>query len=428
MDELKVEQSESAIEEVVLRYEAQPKEVVHYYVQPTQLPRFAQITEEPFDKMPPRRKKGLRIFLVILAIALVTAGIALLAAKDRVSFSFHGEFGTDGKHFSYETGVGAAVQTMPYAEVGGDARVLYKKQGSVEKDPADIFDTVGRSVVTVVGEMDYSGNASVGTGIIFSEDGYIVTNAHVVENCHTCFVTLYTGGTYTASLVGADAATDLAVIKIEADGLRPAEFGDSNALRVGDKVYAIGNPLGIELVGTFTDGIVSSLERAMTEDVALPLIQTNTALNSGNSGGPLINRYGQVVGINTMKIVKPYRTQVGVEGIGFAIPISDCAYLINNLVRTGRIGEETVLGITVLTTPTTLPDGTHALEIESVTEDGPGDKAGIRGGDFLISADGEALEKTIDLLRIRRSHEPGEALSLVIWRDGVYLEYDVYPQ
>ncbi len=430
MDETRIETTEQMPEEVVLRYQAQPKEVVHYYVQPTYLSG-KEPEEEHFAPFvtPKRRRRGLRIFLALLLFILAAAAAVVALHWDDAVRYFRGEDAYDGGYYyGAEYSGEYDFPDLPTYPAGGDARVLYQRQGEKELTPAEIYEKVGPSVVTVMGELDDRGSASVGTGIIFSADGYIVTNAHVLSDCHTCYVALYTGGTYTAELVGRDAATDLAVLKIHAEDLLPAEFGDSNALKVGDPVYAIGNPLGIELLGTFTDGMVSALERAMPEDVSLPLIQTNASLNSGNSGGPLINRYGQVVGINTMKLVKTYRDEMGIEGLGFSLPISDCAYLINNLVRSGEIGGETVLGITVMTNPVTLPDGTHALEIQSVTKDGPGDKAGVQGGDFLVSADGEVMWETIDLLRIRRSHEPGEALSLVIWRDGLYMTYEVTPE
>ncbi len=427
MDETRIETTEQTPEEVVLRYEAQPKEVVHYYVQPTYL-RGEEAPRADIFEVPKRRRRGLKIFLVLFAIILVSAGIVAAVFWEDIVWSFRGEFDHNGEHYEFAYGEEFEFPDLPTYPAGGDARVLYRRQGEKELTPAEIYEKVGPSVVTVMGELDDRGSASVGTGIIFSPDGCIVTTAHVLADCHTCYVALYTGGTYTAELVGRDAATDLAVLKIHGEDLIPAEFGDSNALRVGDPVYAIGNPLGIELIGTFTDGMVSALDRMMPEDVSLPLIQTNASLNSGNSGGPLINRYGQVVGINTMKLVKTYRNEMGIEGLGFSLPVSDCAYLINNLVRSGEIGGETVLGITVLTNPVTLPDGTHALEIQSVTENGPGDKAGVQGGDFLVSADGEVMWETIDLLRVRRSHDPGEALSLVIWRDGLYMTYEVYPE
>ena len=200
-------------------------------------------------------------------------------------------------------------------------------------------------------------------------------------------------------------------------GLPAAEFGDSDALTVGDAVYAIGNPLGVELRGTLTDGIVSAINRDVFVDgVTMTLIQTNAALNNGNSGGPLINVYGQVVGINTMKMGSSITSNV--EGLGFAIPIASSAFMVNDLIAFGEIRGEAVIGITVNSDAVTLPDGTLALYVKEVTKDGPGDKAGIRGGDYILTADGEALTSANDLIRIRRRYDAGEALRLELMRNG----------
>lgn len=227
-----------------------------------------------------------------------------------------------------------------------------------------------------------------------------------------------------ASLLGLDEEKDLAVIKIAAKGLPAAEFGDSDALTVGDTVYAIGNPLGVELRGTLTDGIVSAINRDVDVDgITMTLIQTNAALNSGNSGGPLINVYGQVVGINTMKMGSS--STVSVEGLGFAIPIASTAYMINDLIAYGEIHGEVMIGVSVQIAPVTLDSGETALLVMEVTPGGPGDKAGIQKGDLILKADGEALTKSTDLLRVRRRHEAGETLSLLVERDGRRFTADI---
>ena len=205
--------------------------------------------------------------------------------------------------------------------------------------------------------------------------------------------------------------------RITARGLPAAEFGDSDALSVGDPVYAIGNPLGVELRGTLTDGIVSAINRDVAVDgVMMTLIQTNAALNNGNSGGPLINVYGQVVGINTMKMGSS--STMSVEGLGFAIPISSTAYMINDLIAYGEIRGEVMIGISVQTTPVTLDSGETALRVVEVTPGSPGDEAGIQKEDLLLTADGETLTKSTDLLRVRRRHEAGETLTLTYERGG----------
>ena len=278
------------------------------------------------------------------------------------------------------------------------------------------------SVVSIV-TVTPSGKAS-GTGIIMSEDGYVITNHHVIESAQAVSVLTADSQEYTASVVGSDETSDLAVLKIEAEGLQAAEFGDSSVLQVGDSVAAIGDPLGTALRGTMTDGIVSAINRDVYVDgVTMTLIQTNAALNNGNSGGPLINVYGQVVGINTMKMGSSSTTSV--EGLGFAIPIASTAYMINDLIAYGEVHGEVVIGISVQIAPVILDSGETALRVMDVTPGGPGEEAGIQKGDLIVAADGEALTKSTDLLRVRRRHEAGETLKLLVERDGKRFTADV---
>ena len=278
------------------------------------------------------------------------------------------------------------------------------------------------SVVSIV-TVTPSGKAS-GTGIIMSEDGYVITNHHVIESAQAVSVLTADSQEYTASVVGSDETSDLAVLKIEAEGLQAAEFGDSSVLQVGDSVAAIGDPLGTALRGTMTDGIVSAINRDLTvNDRTMSLIQTNAALNNGNSGGPLINVYGQVVGINTMKMGSSSTTSV--EGLGFAIPIASTAYMINDLIAYGEVHGEVMIGISVQPVPVTAENGESALLVMEVTPGGPGEEAGIQKGDLIVAADGEALTKSTDLLRVRRRHEAGETLKLLVERDGKRFTADV---
>lgn len=404
----------------------QGTEVVDCYVHHQPLPECVRPSPAPAPKK--KKRLGLWIFLGIMAVvAAVLVVCALLCPADEPTHTPDGA--EDGDASSIVDIFADHHTTIPRVDSYDPSRQLtLAADHGPELTAQEVYARVNPATVLVVAEMDAE-SAAIGTGIIMTGDGYVITNAHVISGGTSCWVLLSSGSDYDARLVGYDADEDIAVLKLEnAQDLPTAEFGDSELALVGDPVYAIGNPLGLDLIGTFTDGMVSAIDRQLPEDVSLPLIQTNASLNSGNSGGPLINRYGQVVGINTMKFVRHYRADTGVEGLGFSIPISECAYLVNNLVRTGEIGEETALGIMVLTTPVTLPDGTHALKIDSVTENGAGDKAGIPGGSYLVSADGEAIEESIDLLRIRRSHDPGETISLVIWHEGLYRTYEVLPE
>ena len=409
-------------QEVVLHYEPQATPVVERYVQPTPLP-----GKRPAAGAvtPRRRRRGLRIFLFsILALALVGGGVtawwflsggSAYPSADGFDSYWDGRFeyrDSDGYYSDSERG-STTISRAPHTS---DVRLIYEKSGDTALSVQEIYQKVNPSTVMVLTAMRDE-SAMVGTGVIITSDGYILTNAHVIAGGAECYAVLDTGESFPARLLGLDEEKDLAVIKIDAAGLPAAEFGDSDALSVGDPVYAIGNPLGVELRGTLTDGIVSAINRDVYVDgVTMTLIQTNAALNNGNSGGPLINQYGQVVGINTMKMGSS--STKSVEGLGFAIPISSAAYMVNDLIAYGEIREEAVLGVTVLTTPITLNTGEIALGVLEVTTGGPGDEAGVQAGDLIVAADGEALETSRDLIRIRRRHHIGETVTLTLERDG----------
>ena len=272
------------------------------------------------------------------------------------------------------------------------------------------------------------GGASSGTGVVLTADGLLVTNCHVVSGAREIFV-LFTDGRYLqAELVGEDEISDLAVLRVDAQDLTPAELGDSSALRVGDVVVAIGDPLGTQLRGTMTDGIVSAINRDISvEGRSMSVIQTNAALNSGNSGGPLINCFGQVIGINTMKI-GDYVNSAGVEGLGFAIPSTTVREITNQLIQQGYVSGRPTLGITGETVSTLyqfyyrLPEG---LYIDQVEENSPADEAGIQEGDILLQADDTRIRGPEDLKAVLYSYTPGQQITLIIYRGGRQYSVDV---
>ena len=283
----------------------------------------------------------------------------------------------------------------------------------------EVYRLVNPAVVTVVAQLDRA--ASVGTGVIFRSDGYILTNYHVVAGSDACSIGLASGGTYEAKYVGGDSANDVAVLKVEADGLPAAQMGDSDALSVGDTVYAIGNPLGVELRGTLTEGIISAINRdVQIEGRIMTLIQTTAALNNGNSGGPLINEYGQVIGVNTLKMSGSGNAEEAtVEGLGFALPSSSFCFVVNDLIANGQFRGIPVLGITVMNSDDgrvvvyTVSDGYGAAEM------------GIRPDDVLLRADGQALGSIDDLMAVRRTHLVGDSITLTVLRDGQTFDVDV---
>lgn len=412
----------NAPQEVVLRYEAPVTPIVERYVQPTPLP-----GRKNAPPSPSRRRKGLKIFLFcMLGLIVLSGAITALwygGVFDRYTSYDDGRFEHRGEPNYYDNSDDHGETTIKRLPNTDKVKLRYSETHGKELSIQEIYQKVNPSTVTVLTGMS-DGSAMVGTGVIFTEDGYILTNAHVIAGGSECYVVLDTGENHRARLLGLDEEKDLAVIKIDATGLPAAEFGDSDALTVGDPVYAIGNPLGVELRGTLTDGIVSAINRDVYVDgVTMTLIQTNAALNNGNSGGPLINVYGQVVGINTMKMGSSSTTSV--EGLGFAIPIASTAYMINDLIAYGEIHGEVMIGVSVQTVPVTLDSGETALLIMDVTPGGPGDEAGLREGDLLLKADGEALTKSADLLRIRRRHDAGETLTLTYERNGKRSTVDV---
>jgi len=265
------------------------------------------------------------------------------------------------------------------------------------------------------------GSSSTGTGVVLTADGYIVTNAHVVDSAGSIKVLLTDNRVFSAELIGSDEISDLAVLQIEANDLIPARFGDSAQLRIGDTVAAIGDPLGTKFRGTYTDGIVSAINRDVDMDGrTMTLIQTNAALNSGNSGGPLINCYGQVIGINTMKI-GAFTDAAGVEGIGFAIPSITVKDIVDQLITQGYVSGRPTLGLEGETLSAfyqhyyRLPAGLYITHVE------PGSDAyyqGIEDGDMLLSVNDQRITTMEELKSILFDCEVGETVEAIIYRAG----------
>ena len=288
----------------------------------------------------------------------------------------------------------------------------------------EVYAKVNPSVITVVANDNYG--SSVGTGVIMTADGYFITNAHVINGARSCWIITASGMTYDAKLVGYDGEQDLAVLKaLNAQNLTPATFGNSDNMVVGDTVYAIGNPLGVELRGTLTDGIISAINRDVELDGRmLTLLQTNAALNSGNSGGPLINEYGQVIGINLMKMTNGNLTyKAPVEGLGFALPISDMSFVINDILAHGYFRGTPTIGIMVATVMD--QNGNTYVEIQSVMANTGAEKAGLQAGDLILAADGVDVALTNNLLAVRRNHSVGETVVLTIRRGQQVFDVEV---
>lgn len=309
---------------------------------------------------------------------------------------------------------------------GGYDLILNESPESADNVPQEgglslqeIYTKAIDSVVSI--SCTLSGGTGSGTGVIFSEEGYVITNHHVIDGASAITVRLSDERTFSAKVLGADAVSDLAVLYIEATNLTAAEFGSSDALRVGDAVVAIGDPLGAELRGTMTDGIVSAINRDISVNGrTMTLIQTNAALNAGNSGGPLLNCYGQVVGINTMKI-GDYMDSAGVEGLGFAIPSTTVKEVVDQILSQGYVSGRPRLGFSGQTLSSfdqmlyRLPAGIYITDVE---ENSTADEAGIAPGDVLLSFGGNRVYNMETLNTLLYTYKPGDKVDVLIYHAG----------
>ena len=269
-------------------------------------------------------------------------------------------------------------------------------------------------------------SAASGSGFILTADGYILTNYHVVEDSNSISVALYDGSTYDASLVGYDENNDVAVLKIDAQGLQPVVLGSSSDLHVGDQVVAIGNPLG-ELTFSLTSGMVSALNREVTfsNGLRMSLIQTDAAINSGNSGGALFNMYGEVVGITNAKYGSSSSSSstASIDNIGFAIPIDDVRDIVTSIIENGYIIKP-YIGVSVTNVSTEsqqfgLPQGAAVAQI---VEDSPAAQSGLQVNDIITAVNGAAITSSTDLVNTVKAASIGDTLTLSVYRQGQEVE------
>jgi serine protease Do len=292
----------------------------------------------------------------------------------------------------------------------------------------EIAAKVRPSVVGILVSDRYS--SGLGSGIIMTENGLIITNHHVIDGATNITVVLESGERYTATVVGSDEQSDLAVIRIEAENLPAATFGNSDAMQVGDRAIAIGTPFDLSLMGTTTQGIISAINRDIVYDNRImTLIQTDATINPGNSGGPLVNEYGQVIGINSMKIGQQF------EGLGFAIPMNTAKEIIEELITHGRVTGKPALGISgrMLNAATAaannVPLGLYVSEVYPVSNA----YKNIRPGDIITKINGEDITDMPTFNKLKNQHKAGDTIKLTIYRDinfyddlpGVTLEINV---
>lgn len=268
-------------------------------------------------------------------------------------------------------------------------------------------------------------NAVSGSGFIITQDGYILTNYHVINGVSDIKVTLYDGTSYDAELIGGEEDNDIAVLKVDAQGLTPVVIGSSSDLHVGDQVVAIGNPLG-ELTFTLTGGYVSAMDRSITmsDGTIMNMIQTDTAINSGNSGGPLFNLYGEVVGITTAKLSSSGGSSASVEGLGFAIPINDVVDMISDIMEHGYVTGKPNVGILLDEVSNQavrygIPAGAY---VSAVLPGAAGDKAGLQEGDIITAVNDAAVSSVSALQSAVKDFKAGESARFTVYRDGAYVD------
>ncbi len=295
--------------------------------------------------------------------------------------------------------------------------------GFVVKDVSDVVQKVRPSVVGVITEsfQTYS-TSSTGSGIILSEDGYIVTNNHVVERGDSIAVTLDDGETYAAELIGTDVKSDIAVLKIDAQNLPAAEFGDSSQVEVGEAAIAIGNPLGLN--GTVTAGIISAVDREIQVCSSnMVLLQTDASINPGNSGGALLNEYGQVIGVNSAKI-----SSEDSEGLGFAIPSNTVGPIVEELIDKGYVSGRPLTGISgrnVSALAAAFYNIPQGILVDQVAPESDAAAKGLAAGDVIIGVDDIRVENISDACTLRDEHKAGDTMKLTFYRQGSTHEINI---
>ncbi len=368
----------------------------------------------PPQSEPPKKEKKKRFWPKALALCLVCA---ILGAAGGVAGSYYLSGKLIKNHTTvYESNREPTVVGVTYTNTG--------KELTMEELYASwVNSTVGISTeIVTTNWFGQSVAAAAGSGFVISEDGYIVTNYHVIDGAHSIKVTFYDGTVYDAVLVGGEENNDVAVLKIDAEGLRPVIIGNSDNLHVGQVVTAIGNPLG-ELTFSMSDGIVSAKDRTVTLDggVKINMLQTNCTINSGNSGGPLFNLYGEVIGITSAKYSNNgSSTQATIEGIGFAIPMNDVSDIIKDLIEHGYVTGKPNLGILLDDVDEAaqrygIPAG---AEVMAILENSCSEKSGMQVGDIITAVGETKVESFNDLRMAIKKYRAGDEVSISVYRDG----------
>ena len=386
-----------------------PNSLYHYkYSSQEEQPAWEAATKKKKNSI--WKKSGVKVTALLLACALVGGGA-----------------GFGGAALARSVGVGGGTAIHQSDRTVQEVTVK-KVTGQTLMTPAEVYASTVGSVVSIncsavstniFGQRVES--ASSGSGFVITQDGYIVTNHHVVASASSVKVTMYDGKEYSAAVVGSDSDYDVAVLKVETTGLQPVTLGNSADVNVGDTVLAIGNPLG-ELTFSMSQGIVSCCDRAINvSGTPFNMIQVDASINPGNSGGPLMNLYGEVVGIVSAKYSSYSNTAV--EGLGFAIPIGDVQAVITDIMENGQITSKPSMGIIAGTMTRQMAaqyqiDKDNGVFVYSVDKGGAGEKAGLRMGDVITKVDSMEITSMEDLTAAKKGHRAGDTVTVIYYRDG----------
>ncbi len=416
------------------------------YTPPYGTQQYTAYTAQPVAPQPKKRSAGARVMLTLLWVLL---GLFSLATVGSMSY-FMGRMDAGDKLPSVDDNpfidffkpiepenetVPQATEAVDDSNLYGDGEIILNPYPADKNDTAKYnnqtaFEKVSPSAVGIVcyKSEDKKTAMGEGTGIIVNTDGYIVTNSHVIGDSKTAYiidVVLSDGKTYEAKVVGFDTRTDLAVIKIEAKNLTPAEFADSDLASIGEDVIAVGNPGGMEFQNTLTRGVISAKDRTLGLSTQVKYIQTDAAINPGNSGGPLCNLYGQVIGVNSAKIASE-----DYEGMGFAIPSRTAKEVVDDLIKQGYVSGRVKIGITgtaVTASEAMYNNVPQGILVSEVTKGGPCDNGDIKSGDIVVALDDYEIKSFNDIYTALMNYSEGDKVTLKVYRPDTekYVETEI---
>ncbi len=357
-------------------------------------------------------------------IATVGKGALAVLCGFGGAWLYSAQSGNTGKTVVYQTTESGSSKTTSVSnEKGGSGLTVAEAAAKAAPSTVEIQTEITQQSYGMFGGT-YTTNAA-GSGVIISKDGYIVTNNHVIDGAQKITVKTSDGTEYDAKLVGTDAKSDIAVLKVDANDLTPATLGDSSKISVGDTAIAIGNPLGT-LGGTVTDGIISATSRELVvNNESMKLIQTNATINSGNSGGGLFDGNGNLIGIVQSKDSGTSSSGATIEGIGFAIPVNDAMEVAEQLIKNGKVTDRATLGVYLQTLTTQQGNYTPGVYVTNVIDGSGAQAAGLKAYDKIIGADGKEVSSYPDLSAILKTKKPGDTIDLTIDRDGNQIQVTV---